>query len=327
MDNATTRRSMLKATAAGSMLGLAGCAGNSDGEYPSDDIKLIIPFGAGGGTDTALRNIMPSVSEDLGVNIQIENIPGGASLRGTGEGFNSEPDGYTMQAFNPPSTPISALINEPGFDLRELTGIGVYGTSPYTMVANPEYGFDDLEDVVSQFEEGRISSLAGQAVGGPLYVLSVLIQEWLPWENYLPYDGSGDIIQAVISGEAPIGFTTPSEIAQPVEDGRLDFICYMSSTTTPAFPNSDTITDFGFENIDFVAQLTRCLYFPPNTSQEKVEIMYSALESAMNSDAVQNWAADVGFSVNVAGPEVAEEVIQDIYETIPQVVNLEDFRD
>ena len=320
------RRKFLQGTAAGAGLSVAGCLGSGSGEYPSDDITLIIPFAEGGGTDTAMRNIMPTVSEELGVNVVIENIPGSASLRGAGEAFNADPDGYTMLAFNPPSTPISALVHQPGFDLRKLTGIGAYGRSPYTMVANPKHEFTGLPDVVDRFKDGEFDSVAGQARGGPLHVLSVLIQGWLPWKNYLPYDGSGEILQAVMGGEAPIGFPTPAEVADPVENGQLDFICYMSSEGTSAFPDADTITDHGYDSIDFVAQLTRTLWFPPETPDEQVNTMFSALETAMQSDKVTNWAEQSGFFIDVAGPDAAEQVLADIYETVPQKVDLEKFR-
>ena len=324
------RRTFLKSSAAvGAGMALAGCTGflDEDGEYPADDVTLIIPFGEGGGTDTAMRNIMPVVSEELGVNVVIDNIPGSASLRGAGEGYHADPDGYTMLAFNPPSTPISALVHQPDFDLRDLTGIGIYGRSPYVMVANPDHEFDDLQDVVDRFEDGEFNSVAGQDRGGPLHILSVLIQDWLPWEEYLPYDGSGAILQSVMSDEAPIGFPTPAESAGPIEDGQLDFITYMSSETTPAFPDADTITDHGYPNIDFVAQLSRTLWFPPETPQEYVDVMYDAVSTAMESDEVQGWAEETGFFVDVAGPDQAEQVVEDIYEEIPEVVDLEEFRD
>jgi len=64
------------------------------------------------------------MADELGTNIAIENVPGAASLRGTGQLYNADPDGYTIGGFNPPSTPVSAMVNPPEFDMTELEGIG-----------------------------------------------------------------------------------------------------------------------------------------------------------------------------------------------------------
>ena len=67
--------------------------------------------------------------------VEIENMPGAASLRGTGELVQAEPDGYTFGLINPPSSPVSAMTNPPGYDMTEVEGICAYGTTSYVAIA------------------------------------------------------------------------------------------------------------------------------------------------------------------------------------------------
>ncbi|MFC7009817.1 hypothetical protein [Halalkalicoccus salilacus] len=103
---------------------LAGCLGRDGGdEYPSQSIRLVVPFSEGGSTDTFARQLQSHLSDELGVEIQIENIPGSASLRGAQEAYNSDPDGYTYLMMNPPSTPLSTVINDTDWDITEMKGL------------------------------------------------------------------------------------------------------------------------------------------------------------------------------------------------------------
>lgn len=96
-----SRRNFLAGAAASSAL-LAGCTGDSGGSYPSEDMHYIVPFSQGGGTDTYARKVVPEIGNELDVSVAIENVPGAASLKGTGELLKSKSDGYTFGGFNPP---------------------------------------------------------------------------------------------------------------------------------------------------------------------------------------------------------------------------------
>lgn len=321
------RRRKYLASAGAATVGLAGCLGlgDSDDDYPSDDVTLIIPFAEGGGTDVAVRNIAPSIAEELGVDIVIENIEGAASLRGTGELFQADPDGYTMGAFNPPSTPISAMIQDFDYDLRELEAIGSYGIDPYTMVANPEYGWESLDDVIDAFEGGEASEVGGQDEGDPVHLMSILIQDWLPWEQYIPYGGAGDIVQAVVAGETPIGFPTSPEVVEFYENDQLDFIAFMADQKTPAFDDYPTIVEEGYDDISFVSNLTRTLWFPPDTDEDIVNTATEALENGLEDEEVQTWAEETGALVEYQGPDETQELLAEIYEEVPEQVDLDQF--
>lgn len=343
------RRTFLKYSSAASvvgMSGMAGCSGSSgdnggdsDGDstdsgsnnnYPSGDLTYIVPFSEGGGTDTYARQIMPEMGNELGVNIGIENISGAASLRGTGQLYNSKPDGETFGGFNPPSTPVSAMVNPPSFDMEELVGVGAYARTPFVVVANPEHGIENMQDALSRYQSGELSTFAGKERGGVDHVLALLMKGNsdydLAWEQYVGYDGSGPAVQAVVSGEVPVSISTDTAAAAAAEDGRIDVVTCLSSEGTTVFPDIQSVTDEGLPNIDYLGQLRRGMFVPPETPDNVVQTLTGALETALQSDRVQEWSENTGNVIEYGPPEAAEEAVSQAFNQVPENVDLEEVR-
>lgn len=338
-DGKTSRRAVLKATGVASGVGLAGLSGfverdtnaNVQDNYPSDSIRYIIPFSEGGGTDVYGRQMMPIVGEQLGVNIQIENIPGAASLRGTGQLAYSDPDGYTIGGFNPPSTPVSAMVNPPDFDLQNLTGVGAYARTPFVIVANPNYEIENMQDLLSRYQNGDLQVFAGKEKGGVDHVLALLMkgnEEYnFNWNRYVGYDGSGPAVQACISDEVPAAISTDTAAQGAVEDGRVDTVACLSSEGTEVFPDLQPVTEEGFPNIDFLGQLRRCIFAPPETSDDQVQVLTEALEATLQTDEMQQWSEQTGNVIEYGPPEAAEEAVAQAFEQVPENVDLEAVRE
>lgn len=334
-NDSVDRRSFLKYSGAASvaaMAGLAGCSGGTgDGDYPSRDLTYIVPFSEGGGTDTYARQVIPEMSNELGVDIAIENRPGAASLRGTGQLHHSEPDSQTFGGFNPPSTPVSAMVNPPGYDLQDLVGVGSYARTPFVIVANPEHGIENMEDLVSRYQDGELTTFGGKERGGVDHVLALLMQGNsdydLAWEDYVGYDGAGPAVQACVSGEIPATISTDTAAEGAVADDRVDTVTCLSSEGTTVFPDLQSVTDEGFPNIDFLGQLRRCMFVPPGTSDDIVQTLTEALEAALQTDRVQEWSDNTGNVIEYGPPETAEEAVAEAFEKVPENVDLEEVRE
>lgn len=332
--SSVSRRDYVKyagAASAAAMTGLAGCSGGGDGEYPTDDITYIIPFSEGGGTDTYARQFISHMADELGTNIAIENVPGAASLRGTGQLYNADPDGYTIGGFNPPSTPVSAMVNPPEYDMTELEGVGTYARTPFVVVANPSYEIEDFEDLLTRYADGELEIFSGKERGGVDHVLALLMQGNdsydFQWDRYVGYDGTGPAVQATISDEVPASIATDTGAAGAVEDDRLDVIACLSSQGSAVFPDVPSTADLGFDNIDFLGQLVRGVYAPEGTSEDQIQVLTEALEVALQADEVQSWSEETGNVVEYGGPESASNAVADAFEQIPEQIDLEQVRE
>lgn len=332
--SSATRRDYIKyagAASAAAMTGLAGCSGGGDGEYPNDDITYIIPFSEGGGTDTYARQFISHMGDELDTNIAIENVPGAASLRGTGQLYNADADGYAIGGFNPPSTPVSAMVNPPEFEMTDLEGVGTYARTPFVVVANPEYEMEGFEDMVSRYANDELEIFAGKERGGVDHVLALLMQGNdsydIQWDRYVGYDGSGPAVQAVISDEVPASISTDTAAAGAAEDGRIDVLACLSSQGSEVFPDVPSTTELGYDNIDFLGQLVRGVFAPEGTSDDQIQVLTEALEAALQTDEVQNWSEETGNVVEYGGPESASNAVSDAFEQIPEQVDLEAVRE
>ncbi len=329
-DSTCNRRRYLLSTGAAATVGLAGCLGSaSEGEFPSESITVIVPFGEGSSTDVLARQVVPLMGEQLGVDASVRNMPGSASLRGTQEALNAEPDGYTLLMFNPPSTPTSYLINEPGFDITELEGIGTYAVASLMLVANPEYNVEEgVEDLLSRYNSGEMSQWAGQVEGSFYHVVSLFLREnmEIPWETYVGYDGNGPATESVVSGENPAGVSSAAATVSFTDDDRLDVLATLASFGDPAYPDVPAITDLGYDNIDFLTGLTRCMWAPPGTPDDVLDELTGALEGLVNSSEMQQYAEENGVNLQYNGREFANDALDNVVEEVPANLDMDAIR-
>lgn len=350
------RRKVLKYTGTASVVGLSGMAGclgddedpgdddddtgddtddadgDDDVDFPTEDIRYIIPFGEGGGTDTYAREMVPLMDDRLDVNIAIENISGAASLRGTGEAFYEEPDGHTIVAFNPPSTPVSEMVNPQDFDLPTMEGVCTYARTPFVIVANSEYEIEGYEDLMDRYEDGDLEVFSGKERGGVDHVMALLMQELhgFEWDRYVGYDGTGPAVQATISDEVPACIATDTGAEAGVEAGDLDLVVSLVSDEgggTEVFPDLEDVTELGYDNIDFISNLTRGIYAPPDTPAERRQVIADVVEEVLETDHMQEWSEDTGNVVEFGSGERAREVLEEAYEVIPENVDLDEVRE
>lgn len=309
----------------------AGCLGRNggDGEYPNQPIRLIVPFSEGGSTDTFARQFQPHLSDELGVEIQVENIPGSASLRGAGEAFNADPNGYTYLMMNPPSTPLSSVIHETNWDIREMKGVAQYEATSILAMANPEHEIEGFEDLVSRYSNGELSQWAGQTVGSYYHVASLYLRENydLQFEDYIGYEGNGPCTQSVVSGENPAGISSSTATQGFTADDRLDVVALLGSAGSPAYPDTPTLPELGYENMDFLANLTRTFAAPPETPDERIQTFSSAVESIQSNEELQQWAEETGANFIYEGPEATDNLIDQVVNTVQEELDLESIRE
>ncbi|RLM53430.1 tripartite tricarboxylate transporter substrate binding protein [Halobellus sp. Atlit-31R] len=325
-------------------VGLAGCTGGNDNggsggdggsggsDYPESGstVEYIVPFSEGGGTDTYARQIMGKVSEILDFNLKVTNVPGGASLRGTSQIVTADADGYTMGGFNPPSTPLSYLVFQSDFDLESVEGVCTYATTPYTIIANADAEVTGMDDLIDRYNDGEFEALGGcQSQGGLNHVAALVMQDSLEfgWTNYVGYDGCAPAGQAVASGEIPAAIGSDLAIEGVVNSGRADVISVLLSNGSTVFPDAPSLTDDGYDNIDYIGGLNRAMWMPPGTDRANVDVMAGAIEEAMASDELQQWSEESGNGLTFGGPDAANDLLQNSLEQIPQRVDIEAIRE
>lgn len=333
IDTKPNRRRFLQLAGGSSVAALAGCLsgdgdGNGDGGdggdggdwEPQESMRYIVPYDEGGGTDTYARGIVEAFSDALGVNVQIDNIPGAGGLNGFGQLMSAEPDGHTILGSATPLEVAPQLLEDPGFDQRDATGIGTFGGSAWTLVVNEEYEgeVEDLTDVIEKHNSGEWENIGVQSPGSSQDIIVLLAKYQLDydweWTNRVRYTGTGPVSQAVASGEVPCGIGTDAGTQSVVENESIYPVTVFVSDGSPVYPDVPSVTDLGFEEMDFVGGLTRGMYAPPETPSDRREAISQMLEEAVEDDRTQEWSDETGNPVWHEGPDAAEAAIEDAFE-------------
>jgi tripartite-type tricarboxylate transporter receptor subunit TctC len=138
------------ALAASVALPLATPTGALAQSYPSEPIRIIVPFAPGGGTDTAMRALGAVLGESLGQPVVIDNRPGAGANLGAELAARAKPDGYTLFAIADPHTVNPYLYPKLTYDLvKDFVPITMVAQSPYVLVAHPSLPVKNLKELVT----------------------------------------------------------------------------------------------------------------------------------------------------------------------------------
>lgn len=298
-----------------------------DEEFPTQRFDVVIPWGQGGGTDIFTRQIWQVIADQHGVSAAFENVTGAAGVRGITELYHAEPNGYNVGPMNSPSV-VPLLVQEPGFTIDEFRHIGAYTETTWVLVTDPGLDVPDFEELVDMYDRGDIETIAGQRPGEPNHILAELLKSELgvPWQSYVSYDGSGPINEAVAAGEVSAGIVT--ETAAEAAQEQVDVLVALASGGSYVFPDLPVYTDYGYEpEIDFMGSFVRSFMAPPETPDDRVEILTDSLEEALESPEMQEWAEETGNRVEfLGGEEFVLDVLAEASERIPEVIDLDELR-
>lgn len=287
----------------------AGCG--EEKAYPARDITMIIPFGAGGGTDVWARAVSAGLAEELGVNVTPTNITGGsAGSTGTQGAWDAAHDGYTLCGTS--ETPLTIPVMTPTDRTAEDYTYFIAGGSPGLVCINTEYaeanGIKSMDDLVSY---GDISSvnIAG-TTGGLWFALSSLLtgEEYGNLDlTFVPFDGSAGAITAAAGGkDAQLVLASAGEVAQYLQDGTLTALANMDKE---AYGDVPSVVD-SLPAVGAYLPLGQWLGFsvPNDTPADVIAKLEEAFMKVMKSDAIAELAKAQSAEIFALTGEEAKEM-------------------
>ncbi|EMA43036.1 substrate-binding domain-containing protein [Halobiforma nitratireducens] len=333
------RRDVLKglgATAGVSITGLAGCLddeGSGDGdtgaggdEFPTDSVTWMIPWSEGGGTDAYARQLAPLAEEELGQPIEIDNRPGAGSLLGIEWLSSQDGDGYTFGTANTPSWQFAWRLEETDWEPSDFEPISISGIFGYTIIVNDNHDIDDYASLRDAYQSGELEDFAYQGVGHDSHAISHLLRDdyGLEWDNAVPYDGGGDVNEAVLSDEVPAGIATNTSAASIVGDD-VSAVVNLSDTEFAAFPEIDRITDYG-DSMAYISEFRLTQIAPPGTPEDVRQELADAIEYAATHEDTEAWQEETGNIVEFHGVEETAEDLEGAVDALEENVDFEEFQ-
>jgi tripartite-type tricarboxylate transporter receptor subunit TctC len=219
--------------------------------WPSQPIRLIVPFAPGGSTDLSARMVADGLSARLGVPVVVENRAGAGATTGSQMVADAAPDGHTLVMSNIASHAISPSLyrNLRYHPVRSFTHVALVISNPSIFVANNATALRSLADLVRAARERQDGlDMASSGAGSSNHLLIVRFSQvaGIP-HTHVPFRGAGPAMAAVIAGQVPMMSDSLPSAAAHVRQGSVRAVAMSSPERHPAFPEVPTFREQGFD--------------------------------------------------------------------------------
>ncbi len=226
---------------------LASVAPGAAQSYPSKQIELVVPFVAGGTTDTVARLISQRLSE-WGQPVIVSNRPGGGSSIGTNIAAKAAPDGYTLLVTTFALAVNASLQKQPYDAVKDFVAITELSTIPLMLVVHPSLPINNLKE----FIEHSKTQPAGldYATSGPGTSTHLAAEMFKAMTGaklvHVPFKGNAEVINALVGGHVKVHFGLSASMLQHVRNGTLRVIAVTTEKRLPDLPEVPTIAELGY---------------------------------------------------------------------------------
>jgi tripartite-type tricarboxylate transporter receptor subunit TctC len=272
--------------------------------YPARPVRMIVPFAPGGPVDVCARMVAQRLSERLGNQFYVENIPGASGNIGAAQAAKARPDGYTIlvnvnnQVINP--SLFSKVPYDPFRDFDSVTLIVSFASAFSVNPSVPAKSVRELADLV-RANPGKYS-FASAGLGTPSHLLGEQFRMAQGLDMvHVPYGGSGPAVVSAVAGHTPIAFAGLSAAAPQALDGKLRVLAVMSNHRAEGFPDAPTIAEAGYPGMDGDGWIG--MFVPAGTPKDIISLLHGEVAGMTSVAAVKEQLATLGLDPVANTPE------------------------
>ncbi len=280
-----TPRDACCALLTGSLLMIANASIAAD--YPNRQIRLIVPYAAGGATDVTSRTLAPRLSEKLGQQIIVDNRPGGAAILGMNMVAKSPPDGYTLLMATIAFAANPALYSKLPFDsLKDFTPVSLVTTVPTVLAIHPSVPARSVRELIALAKAKPGSLNFASAGNGTINHLAPELLKFMTGTNmvHVPYKGGSFVVTALLSGEVSMAFATTPTSLEFFKQGKLIPLAVSGAHRIDVLPNVPALgeTVKGFDAVEWQG-----IVVPAGTPKEAISLLHKEIVSTLIDPAVR----------------------------------------
>ena len=274
---------------------LAGSAPALGQAYPNRQISLVVPFAAGGPTDTLARIMGERMGRTLGQTVVVENTSGAAGSIGVGRVARAPADGYTVGIGHWSTHVVNGAIYNLQYDLlKDFEPVALIASNPQLVVARTAVPARDLRELTAwvKANQGRIS-VGTAGVGAASHIGGLYYQNIIGAKlQFVPYRGTGPALQDLMAGHLDLMFDQASNALPHVRGGKIRAFAVTSKTRIPAAPDVPTVDEAGLNGLTIA--IWHGIWVPRGTPKEVIARLNAAVVETLADPAVRQRLADLG---------------------------------
>ncbi len=272
------RRSFVAlATATATASAFAGGARAQD-NYPDKPITMVVPAPPGGGTDLVARLYSDLLSQELGVQVLVDNKGGGNGNIGTAIVARAKPDGYTiLMQYSAYHSANPALIKDLNWKPDDFVGVAMGAVAPHVITIAKKVPADDLKSFIAyaKANPGKLN-YASVGAGSVPHLGGVLLNKAAGLDLvHVPYKGSGPATADIVAGQVEMLIVTPPAVSGHIRNGNLKALALASDKRLPSFPEIPTTAEAGLPG--FTLDGWFALFAPAGTPQPIIDKLNAAM--------------------------------------------------
>ena len=274
---------------------LAGVIAAPAQDYPSHPITMIVPFAAGGPTDTLGRILSERMRASLGETIVIENVTGAGSTIGVGRAAQATPDGYTLALGNWTSFVGSGALYRTSYDLRkDFEPVSLLTFAPMLIVGKNTLPVKDAKELIAWLKASPDKvSAATVGAGSAAHVCGLYFQDKTKTRfQFVPYRGGAPAMQDLVGGQIDLMCAEASQTLAYVRGGKMKAFAVMAHTRWPALPDVPTTDEIGTPGM--YISFWHGLWVPKATPKAVIAKLNAAVVDTLADPTVRQRLTDLG---------------------------------
>ncbi|CCV05364.1 conserved exported hypothetical protein [Mesorhizobium metallidurans STM 2683] len=263
--------------------------------YPERTITVVVPFSAGGPTDTVTRLVAEAMSKDLGQQVIVENVGGAGGTLGAGRVANAEPDGYTLLLHHIGMATSATLYRKLAYDtLNAFEYVGLVTEVPMTIVGRKDLEPTDLKGLVDYAKANKDSiTVANAGIGAASHLCGMLFMSAIGTPLVtVPYKGTGPAMTDLLGGQVDIMCDQTTNTTKQIQGGTIKGYAVTSPERLDVLPDVPTTTEGGLPDVQ--VGIWHGLYAPKGTPAEITERLSKSLQVALKDQNVVARFAELG---------------------------------
>lgn len=298
-------------------LGIAGPAAAQ--EFPSQQIRLVVPFSAGGLTDVMARLMSNEMAERWGQTVIVENVPGSGSLLGAAEVARAEPDGHTILLGSYGLVSNQIILPDSPYDPEELSPVFMLGQTNNILLLYNDHPANSLEEVIEYARENPGDlSFASSGIGSSPHIAAELFAAGIDAEIlHIPYPGTAPAMTDVIAGRMDGIFDGVSPGMDYVASGDLKAIAIAAAERHPAAPDVPTFRELG---MDFEFGPFWGFFVPVDTPPEVQERIRQDLSEVASMESIRSQIEARGMAMRDISQEEFQAFLDSQFEEIFELI-------